>query len=408
MPSSKFAPVIRRRRDVVETFMFASFFVVSARMWYVEEHVVFLSILFALVFGSLASGLTLIPRLDLSLRSLPILLLLAVGAVMLLSSLWSPEPHRTFSYAVFSVLQIFIGISFARIIKIESLLSGVFLGALGVGLYSLTISFARGLNSLDGELLMGLFTNQSDLSFILGLGVATAIPFLGKQVRTTLLFGSGALFLLVYIWHLSYLTTAVTLTAVSVVVVGLIIVRNTEVERRMKVSLGLAALAAAVVVALWFFRAPIQVALGKTPDFSGRVPFWLRFWGDIQEQPFLGVSWGFTRDELGGTGQIVPHQEIFPAHNGFIEIAFALGIPAAILVATALVVAFVVGFVSASKANASWLAAGVPLLVTYLLVHDLAGSWLPRVLGLFMMASIFSYLATKQQERESTPPSVVT
>ena len=403
---SLFAPAVQHRRDVVETLMFASFFVVATRMWYVEEHVVFLSILFALGFGSLASGLTLVPRLEFGVRSLPILLLLAFAGVMLLSFFWSPEPHRTVAYAVFSVLHILIGVSIARVIRLQSLLAGIFLGSLGVGLYSAVASLARGLNPLEGDQLRGLFTNQSDLSFIVGMGVAAAIPFLGKRLISTVFFGSGALLLGLYVWHLDYLTTAVTLAAVAVVAAGLIVVRSSPVERRRKVLAGLAGIAAVAVVTLWIFRAPIQVALGKTSDFSGRVPFWLRFWGDIQERPLSGVSWGFTRDEFGGTDQIVPHQEIFPAHNGYIEIAFALGIPAAVMVAGALAVAFVVGFVGASKVNASWLAAGVPLFVTYLIVHDISGSWLPRVLGLFLMASVFGYLATRHKEEKPASSNI--
>lgn len=385
----------------MEALLVASFFVVSTRMWYVEEHVVFLTILFSLIVGSLALGLSLIPPLDGSLRSLPVILLLVPGAVMLLSALWSPEFHRTFAYAVFSILQILIGITLARIIQLDSLLAGIFLGSLGVGLYSVAVSLAKGLSPLEGDMLKGLFTNQSDLSFILGMGVATAIPLLGKHWSKTALFGSGALFLLVYIRHLDYLTTSVTLAAVVVVMVGILIVRRAPEANRKKISIGLAAFAGVAITLLWIFRGPLQVALGKTPDFSGRVPIWLRFWGNIQEQPLLGVGWGFTRDELGGTDRIAPHQEIFPAHNGFIEIAFALGIPAAIVLASGLALAFVVSFGDATKVNASWLVVGVPLFVTYLIVHDMAGSWLPRVIGLFLMGAIFGYLAFSEKERKT-------
>jgi len=140
--------------------------------------------------------------------------------------------------------------------------------------------------------------------------------------------------------------------------------------------------------------------VGKTPDFSGRVPIWERFWGNIQEKPFTGVGWGWTRDEFGGTDRIVPHQEIFPAHNGFIETAFALGIPAAILLAFSLGFALYIGYFNSIDSSATWVTAGVPVLLTYLVVHDLGGTWLPRVLGLFLMGLLFGLIARNARDKD--------
>lgn len=386
-----------RQRDAVETLMVASFFVVSTRMWYVQEHVVFLSILFALTLGSLALGLSLIPRVEGSLRSTPLLLLFGLGAVMLLSSLWSPEFHRTLAYAGFSVLQILIGFSLSRIIRLESFLAGVFLGSVGVGAYSVAVSLSRGLSPWDGDMMKGLFTNQSDLSYILGMGVVTAIPFLGRKKLQTLGFGVAIIFLIVYLQNLDFLTTAVSLASCVAVAVGVAIVRVAPKNFRGKISAGLAIAAGLAISLAWVFRSSLQIAAGKTPDFSGRVPFWQRYWGNIQEEPLLGVGWGFTRDEFGGTDKIMPHQEIFTAHNGYIEVAFILGIPAALLLVSALAIGLFASFVDATKTHAAWLSAGVPIFVTYLIVHDFTGSWLPRVIGLFLMGAIFGFMARSRK-----------
>ena len=368
----------------------------SVRMWYVQEHIVFLVIFFSLVVSILANPAQQ-SVVALKLTVIPAGLLVLLGIVMIFSALWAPQIHSTLAYAGFSVLQILIGLAMSRLVFIREVFAGLALGALGVSLYSLAVSFAQGFPS-NGEKPLGLFTNESDLSHFLGIGVVAAVASISPSIART---AFAVIIAGVLVWHIStlgYLTTTVSLVAAALMVGVIFLVRKMNPSAQPLASVAVLVLGAGMLSVLWVFRQPLQILVGKTPDFSGRVPIWERFWGNIQEKPFAGVGWGWTRDEFGGTDRILPHQEIFPAHNGFIEIAFALGIPAAILLVLSLALALCLSYVNAIDSSEFWVAVGVPVLLTYLAVHDLAGSWLPRVLGLFLMGLLFGLLARNRQD----------
>lgn len=390
------SPTIHGVASIFRALLVASMFVMSVRMWYVQEHIVFLVILFALVVSILANPAqqsVVAPKLTL----IPAGLLVLLGIVMILSVFWAPQIHSTLAYAGFSVLQIFIGLALSQLVNIREVFAGLALGALGVSLYSLTVSFALGFPS-NGEMPLGLFTNQSDLSHFLGIGVVAACALISRNVVHTVFVATLAGFLLWHISSLEYLTTMISLVAATAMIGVISLVRKLDTSVKTFASLVVVVASVVALAILWAFRQPLQILVGKTPDFSGRVPFWERYWGNIQEKPLIGVGWGWTRDEFGGTDQILPHQEIFLAHNGFIDIAFALGIPAAILLVVSLALALYLGYVNAIDPSQSWVMVGVPVLLTYLAVHDLAGTWLPRVLGLFLMGLLFGMLARNRQD----------
>ena len=390
------SPTIPGVSSIFRALLIASIFVMSVRMWFVQEHIVFLVILFALVVSILANPAqrsVVAPKLTV----IPAGLLVLLGIVMIFSAFWAPQVHSTLAYAGFSVLQILIGLALSQLVNIWEVFAGLALGALGVSLYSLAVSFAQGFPS-NGAMPMGLFTNQSDLSHLLGIGVVAAVAVISRSLAQSVFATTLAGVLLWHISTLGYLTTTVSLVAAAAMVAVISVVREMRPSVKPVASLVFFVLGVGVLATLWIFRQPLQILVGKTPDFSGRVPIWERFWGNIQERPFTGVGWGWTRDELGGTDRILPHQEIFPAHNGFIEIAFALGIPAAILLVLSLALALYLSYSNAIDSSQSWVMVGVPVLLTYLAVHDLAGTWLPRVLGLFLMGLLFGLLARNSQD----------
>ena len=390
------SPTIHGVSSIFRALLVASVFVMSVRMWYVQEHIVFLVILFALVVSILANPAqqsVVAPKLTV----IPAGLLVLLGIVMIFSALWAPQIHSTLAYAGFSVLQILIGLALSQLVNIREVFAGLALGALGVSLYSVAVSFAQGFPS-NGAMPMGLFTNQSDLSHLLGIGVVAAAALISRSIAQSVFAATLAGVLLWHISTLGYLTTTVSLVAAAAMVAVISVVREMRPSVKPLASLVVFVLGVGVLAVLWIFRQPLQILVGKTPDFSGRVPIWERFWGNIQERPFMGVGWGWTRDEFGGTDSILPHQEIFPAHNGFIEIAFALGIPAAILLALSLALALYLSYSDAIDSSHSWAMVGVPVLLTYLSVHDFAGTWLPRVLGLFLMGLLFGLIARNSED----------
>ena len=391
------SPTMHGVLPIFRALLVASMFVMSVRMWSVQEHIVFLVILFALVVSILAKPAQQ-SVVVLKLTLIPAGLLVLLGIVMILSSFWAPQIHSTLAYAGFSVLQILIGLALSQLVNMREAFAGLALGAFGVSLYSLAVSFAQGFPS-NGAMPMGLFTNQSDLSHILGIGVVAAATLISRSVAQSLLVAAPAGVLLWHISTLGYLTTTVSLVAAAAMVAIIAVVKKIRPSVKPAASLVFFLLGIFSLAVLWIFRQPLQILVGKTPDFSGRVPIWERFWGNIQEKPFTGVGWGWTRDEFGGTDRIVPHQEIFPAHNGFIETAFALGIPAAILLAFSLGFALYIGYFNSIDSSATWVTAGVPVLLTYLVVHDLAGTWLPRVLGLFLMGLLFGLIARNARDK---------
>jgi O-antigen ligase len=359
-------------------------------MWKIDEHIVFLVILFALVLTVFSN-----PPEQQVLSSysalVPSILLGLLGLLMVLSSLWAPHVHSTLAYAGLSVLHILIGFLLSLLVGIREVFAGITLGAFAVSVYSFALSIAQGFPS-DESIPLGLFTNKSDLSYLLGIGLITSIALFSRRTVTNLLIMAVASFLLWHISLLDYLTTSVAIAAASFVLVASAVVKILPAHKRFGGSTVSLIAGAVALVLIWTFREPLQVLAGKTPDFSGRVPIWQRFWENIQDKPLSGVGWGWTRDEFGGTDRILPHQEIFPAHNGFIDIAFSLGIPGAILLAGALLVSFVLSYLRSIGTSSSWVYLGLPVLLTYLVVHDLSGSWLPRVLGLFLMALLFGLI----------------
>jgi hypothetical protein len=79
-------------------------------------------------------------------------------------------------------------------------------------------------------------------------------------------------------------------------------------------------------------------------------------------------------------------QEYFPAHQGYIEFAYMLGIPAMVLVIG--VIAFVLGrslWDATSPSSRTFFFAVVPALIAYLAVFDLAATFWTRTIGMFFI-----------------------
>ena len=368
---------------LVQTLLVAVVFVLASRIWPVDEHIVFLSVFFALVALALRSPQDWVrPRL---LNLVPLAAMIAIFVILIASPLWAPEAPRSLSYAGFSFLHFLIGAAVAVAIPFARIFAGVLSGAMLVGLHSLYVSVTDPSRGVVEGLYLGEFTNQSELSHLLGLGFILVVAFLSRRWWVNGLVVLAGLLLGIYVVSLGYLTTAVSIAAALWVYAGIFVVRAAGDTRKRSVSFVFGALTAALAVFAWTFRAPLQVFAGKTPDFSGRTWHWSYFWGEALERPWLGLGWGWTI-EGWSTEEIIPVQEFFPAHNGYIEIAYLLGIPAMVLLVIAVSFSAFLAFAGAvSRNQVPWIASALPAFVIYLAVHDLASTSFTRTIGFFVL-----------------------
>jgi hypothetical protein len=368
---------------MVEIFMIAGIFVLMARLWPINQHVVFFSVWVALIAYVVWKGPQ---KLNHTLVGyIPLGLMGAVFAIMAGSSLWAPEMWRTFSYSVFSFLHFLIGVTVAIAFPLMRIVGGLILSVAGVAIYGIILGIVDPSRGVTAGLVMGEFTNQSELAHFLGVGLVLIISVVRRSAWERILVGLLAGGISTYLFYVGYLTSFVAVFSALWVYLGIAVVRRLGPQRRW-LGAGLAALLTVSVTALlWIFRIPLQIAAGKTPDFSGRVPFWEHFWTIAIANPWGGLGWGWLT--WLPPGQETPHpvQEFFPAHQGYIEFAYMLGIPAMILIIAVLSLLLARSFWVASDPKSPPWIAWLPALVAYLSVFDLAATFHTRTIGMFFL-----------------------
>lgn len=378
-----------------ETALVAVVFIFVARVWVINQHVVFLVIL--AVLGGLIAWRPPKKINHSFFGYLPLGLMGVVFLIMASSSLWAPEFDRTFSYAVFSFLHFLIGVAVAVAFPLARIVGGLILAVAVIATYGLLLGiFDPGRGVTSGPI-MGEFTNQSELSHFLGIAVVVAVGVLSRSDKVTIPRAVVIAGLGVYLVYLGYLTSFMAVAA-ALWVYGLVaIIRRLAPHLRGRGVAAGASLTAVLVSVLWVLRVPLQTMAGKTPDFSGRIPFWEHFWSLALANPWGGLGWGWlTWEQPGLQGEIretfpnspgiAPVQEYFPAHQGYIEFAYMIGIPAMILVISVLGLLLVRSFWAATDARLEpWLASSVPALIVYLSVFDLAATFHTRTIGMFFL-----------------------
>lgn len=367
-----------------ETALVAVVFIFVARVWVINQHVVFLVIL--AVLGGLIAWRPPKKINHSFFGYLPLGLMGVVFLIMASSSLWAPEFDRTFSYAVFSFLHFLIGVAVAVAFPLARIVGGLILAVAVIATYGLLLGiFDPGRGVTEG-LIMGEFTNQSELSHFLGIAVVVAVGVLSRSDKVTIPRAVVIAGLGVYLVYLGYLTSFVAVAA-ALWVYGLVaIIRRLAPHLRGRGVAAGASLTAVLVTVLWVLRVPLQTMAGKTPDFSGRIPFWEHFWSLALANPWGGLGWGWLTWASPGEEKPVPVQEYFPAHQGYIEFAYMIGIPAMILVISVLGLLLVRSFWAATDARLEpWLASSVPALIVYLSVFDLAATFHTRTIGMFFL-----------------------
>jgi len=382
--------------------------VLSSWYWQIDEHAVFILILFlsaALFFGR---------RLSLTLQSgsgIALVLYLLLLMWVLISTLWSATFALSLSYAslvfLIGIAAVLLGATFG----LERVMLGLWLGVVVISLHGLLRAFGAGgswrnyfVNPENGpgieESAWGLFTNPISLAVLLGLAIFALIFGLG---------GQPASWVAAFIFGIPFLfgITTIGILAPQVALVGAIAVgiatwhaRRSQGNWKTLLSWGYPAVALLAGIVFWLLREPILRPLGEAPDLSGRTILWDWYFEAFLWNPVIGAGWGSAPTGWPlSKDNFAPVKEYFMAHNGFIDLGIMLGGVGVLLLVGTLVTLFITGAKRGTSRDHSARWIFIPVLITYLTLNDLFSSLYPRFLGFFLIGIMVGVLlrdATKE------------
>jgi hypothetical protein len=382
--------------------------VLSSWYWQIDEHAVFILILFlsaALFFGR---------RLSLTLQSgsgIALVLYLLLLMWVLISTLWSATFALSLSYAslvfLIGIAAVLLGATFG----LERVMLGLWLGVVVISLHGLLRAFGAGGSwrnyfvnpengpGIDGSA-WGLFTNPISLAVLLGLAIFALIFGLG---------GQPASWVAAFIFGIPFLfgITTIGILAPQVALVGAIAVgiatwhaRRSQGNWKTLLSWGYPAVALLAGIVFWLLREPILRPLGEAPDLSGRTILWDWYFEAFLWNPVIGAGWGSAPTGWPlSKDNFAPVKEYFMAHNGFIDLGIMLGGVGVLLLVGTLVTLFITGAKRGTSRDHSARWIFIPVLITYLTLNDLFSSLYPRFLGFFLIGIMVGVLlrdATKE------------
>lgn len=382
--------------------------VLSSWYWQIDEHAVFILILFlsaALFFGR---------RLSLTLQSgsgIALVLYLLLLMWVLISTLWSATFALSLSYAslvfLIGIAAVLLGATFG----LERVMLGLWLGVVVISLHGLLRAFGAGgswrnyfVNPENGPGIegsaWGLFTNPISLAVLLGLAIFALIFGLG---------GQPASWVAAFIFGIPFLfgITTIGILAPQVALVGAIAVgiatwhaRRSQGNWKTLLSWGYPAVALLAGIVFWLLREPILRPLGEAPDLSGRTILWDWYFEAFLWNPVIGAGWGSAPTGWPlSKDNFAPVKEYFMAHNGFIDLGIMLGGVGVLLLVGTLVTLFITGAKRGTSRDHSARWIFIPVLITYLTLNDLFSSLYPRFLGFFLIGIMVGVLlrdATKE------------
>jgi O-antigen ligase len=382
---------------VLEVVLVAFFLVIASRYWEISEHVVYISLFAATALISVTRGISG----PLSLRRfLPLIAFTLFIGWIVLSSSWSPTFHLSLGRAVTVGLVAAIGVAIGFALKPEAVAKGLLLGVL---FHVAHASFTDGLGPL-GFLALGpepgLFTNSSDMTFLLGIGIVSALWVATRGRTFLLLFVPLIVVLLITGRGIPVLT--MFFAVAGAIVVGLMVLhlRYSNDELRKILRVVYPALVFLGVVIFWVFREPILRPLGEEPDLSGRTIIWDWYFEAFLWEPVVGIGWGNTYNWPVTPGDIYPTGQYFMAHNGFIDIGLVTGGVGVALIVATLVLVFLRGSSLALDRAKSLSFLFIPTLVTYIVLNDIMATSLPRYIGVFLVGTMVGLVVSETTKSE--------
>lgn len=267
-------------------------------------------------------------------------------ALALVSTTWSAIPTVTWWRAVQFGGTTLVGVYLAT--QLTPLLqAGVIAVSQTAGvLLSLlrgVVDRPRAIEMTEGtEALAGIYFNRNSLGPVAGLAlVATVALALGVRPGWPrgVLAGFAVLDVVALWWCRSLTSIAATLAGLAALG-ALHLLRRTGGSPRSWAAVSMSAVTAGALAALAW--RPLAAATGKSPTLSSRTPLWDYTVELIGLRRFRG--WGFATfwEDPAFLVQTRARIEWLPptAHNGFLETALGIGIPAAVLLAGGIAVAW--------------------------------------------------------------------
>ena len=386
----------------LEVVLVAFFLVIASRYWSISEHVAYISLFAATALISVTRGITG----SLSVRRfLPLIAFTLFIGWSVLSSSWSPSFHLSLGRAVTVALVAAIGIAIGVALKPGTVAKGLVLGVIfHVAHASLTDGLGP-LGFIDLGKQPGLFTNIGDMTFLLGIGIVSAL-WVGSK-RRTFFFLLLPLIVVFLVTGTGIPVTTMFFAVAGAAVIGLMVLhlRYSNDRLRKLLTIVYPALVFLGVVIFWVFREPILRPLGEDPDLSGRTILWNWYFEAFLWEPVIGIGWGNTYNWPLTPGDIYPTGGFFIAHNGFIDIGLVTGGVGVVLIVATLVLVFLRGSSLALDRAKSLSYLLIPTLVTYIVLNDIMATSLPRYIGVFLVGTMVGLAVSETTKSELSASS---
>ena len=382
---------------ILEVVLVAFFLVIASRYWVISEHVAYISFFAATALIAVARGI--LGPLSVR-RFLPLVTFSLFIGWIVLSSSWSPSFHISLGRAVTVALVAAIGVAIGFALKPATVAKGLILGAI---FHVAHASFTDGLGvfgflELNWE--PGLFTNPGDMTFLLGVGIVSALWVARKSRTFLLLFLPLIILFLVTGLGISVLT--MFFAVVGAIFVGLMVLHlryaNDGLRKILKIVYPGAVFLGVVI--FWVFREPILRPLGEDPDLSGRTIIWGWHIEAFLWEPVIGIGWGNTYNWPFTPGDIYPTGQFFTAHNGFIDIGLVTGGVGVALIVATLVLVFLRGSSLALDRAKSVSYLFIPTLLAYIVINDIMATSLPRYIGVFLVGAMVGLVVSETTKPE--------
>lgn len=373
-------------RGALQTMIVAFSFVLFNQYWRVDEHVVFILIALLTTLGMFGTG----PDKPLRIGSVGIIyLFVAFLSWIMVSALWSPTLHSSLAYALLVVMTGATAVAQGILYGLREVIGGIAIGVLVIGAHIASVGFLSERNGVLSSGL-GLYTNPSSLSFVLGVGLIAAAFWVNRTPTTWVLVAGFVTLGVTWLRGLSILTAFIALLGSLYAWVALSHVRVISHRWRKLASYGYTVMWLVGGVIFWFFRGPILRPLGEDESLGERIPLWQAYFEAVLWRPWLGSGWGSTvgwdfplsRDRLS------PVYEWFPAHNGYLDIALMLGVVGLFLFLAVLAVLFWQSLRLAVMRSISWRSMFMPVILTYLILNDVMATSFPKLIGVFLVGVI--------------------
>ena len=271
--------------------------------------------------------------------------LAGVLAIACLSATWSLDRWLTVQRVVHvlgtTAIGLYIGYHFdTRRILVSVFISLVILAAGGGVVAAVIPEFGRSL--YEGELVWNGLQNEKNA---FGFAACSCILLCLCQTQALRPAASRPVLALVILLALVALVMSKSVTSLAALLAGVSVLAMFLLATRLHLSPTLSgslviacvllALVGGNLLGLDGFGAWTSL-VGRSSDLSGRSDIWMPTWGLILDNPLLGYGYGavwFPRQELESAQQTLLGLTwtAYSAHNGFLQLASEIGLPAALL-----------------------------------------------------------------------------